>query len=101
MGKLLRPVLRLLRKLLSRLLRHLLRVLRKLLRNLLRTLLRKLLRLLRDVVACLLLACCGYEILLLRKRLRRPTESMFLLILDCVCERNMDLEIKMLKIIVT
>ena len=96
MGKLLRPVLRLLRKLLSRLLRHLLSVLRSLLRNLLRTLLRKLLRLLRDV-AC----CCGYEILLLRKRLRRPTESTFLLILDGVCERNMDLEIKMLKIIVT
>ena len=52
-------------------------------------------------VACLLLPCCGYEVLLLRKRLRRPTESVFLLILDGVCENIMDLEIKMLKIIVT
>ena len=72
-----------------------------LLRNLLR-LLRNLLRLLRDVACCLLVvACCGYEVLLLRKRLRRPTESEFLLILDGVCENIMDLEIKMLKIIVT
>ena len=46
-------------------------------------------------------ACCGYEVLLLRKRLRRPTESEFLLILDGVCENIMDLKIKMLKIIVT
>ena len=49
----------------------------------------------------MLVACCGYEVLLLRKRLRRPTESEFLLILDGVCENIMDLEIKMLKIIVT
>ena len=49
----------------------------------------------------LLLACCGYEIVLLRNSLRRPPESGFLLILDGVCERIMDLEIKMLKIIVT
>ena len=53
------------------------------------------------LLACLLLACCGYEVLLLRKRLRRPTESEFLLILDGVCEKRMDLEIKILKIIVT
>ena len=93
MGKLLRPVLRLLRKLLSRLLRHLLRVLRSLLRNLLRTLLRKLLRLLRDVVV---VAVAGTRFCSLGSALGDRRRAIFLLILDGVCEKIMDLEIKML-----